>query len=132
MLKDYPELAAPSAAASAATAAVSATSTVEGGTVYFGVGSSALPAAAQDGLQTLIAALKSSPDTKVAISGFHSASGDLASNQELAKQRAFSVRDALKGAGIAEERVALQKPQSAEANLTGEDPKSRRVEVIVK
>ena len=132
MLKDHPELAAPGGTAAATAAAVSATSTVEGGTVYFGVGSATLPTAASDGLQTLINALKASPDTKLAISGFHSAAGDLASNQELAKQRAFTVRDALKAAGIAEDRVTLQKPQSAEANLAGEDPKARRVEVIVK
>lgn len=52
--------------------------------------------------------------------------------QELAKQRAFSVRDALLAAGIAESRVKLQKPVQAEANLAGEDPAARRVEVTVK
>jgi photosynthetic reaction center cytochrome c subunit len=56
----------------------------------------------------------------------------LASNQELAKQRAFTVRDSLLAAGIASDRVVLEKPLSAEANLAGEDPAARRVEVTVK
>ena len=79
-----------------------------------------------------VTALKANAGAKLTISGFHSASGDLAQNQELAKQRALSVRDALKAAGIAEDRVVLAKPMSAEANLAGEDPKARRVDVAVK
>jgi photosynthetic reaction center cytochrome c subunit len=66
------------------------------------------------------------------ISGYHSASGDLASNQELAKQRAFAVRDLLKSRGIEPDRVVLEKPQSAEANLSGEDPKARRVDIAIR
>jgi outer membrane protein OmpA-like peptidoglycan-associated protein len=100
--------------------------------LFFAVGSPALSAEASKGLEPLIATLKASPAAKITISGYHSASGDLVQNQELAKQRAFAVRDALKTAGIAEDRVVLQKPQSAEANLTGEDPKARRVEVALK
>jgi outer membrane protein OmpA-like peptidoglycan-associated protein len=37
--------------------------------------------------------------TVASISGYHSAAGTLTANQELAKQRAFSVRDALAGGG---------------------------------
>jgi outer membrane protein OmpA-like peptidoglycan-associated protein len=100
--------------------------------LLFAVGSPALAADAAKGLEPLVAALKADPAAKITVSGYHSASGDLAQNQELAKQRAFAVRDALKAAGIAEDRVVLQKPQSAEANLAGEDPKARRVELAVK
>jgi len=39
---------------------------------------------------------------------------------------------ALTAAGIPVTRVVLDKPLSAEANLAGEDPKARRVEVTVK
>ena len=128
MLKDYPELGGPRSAA-----AVAAKSTAEGGVVYFGVGSSALPGGAEAGLQTLLDALKTNTTAKLVISGYHSATGELATNQELAKQRAFAVRDVLKqGAGVAEDRVVLEKPQSAQANLSGEDPEARRVEVLVK
>jgi len=80
----------------------------------------------------VIEALQKDPAAKVTISGFTSASGDAAQNEELAKQRAFSVRQALKSAGIAEARVVLEKPQTVEANVSGEDPKSRRVDVAVK
>jgi photosynthetic reaction center cytochrome c subunit len=130
MLKTHPELAGVRAVVTPGdtTPVVSATGVV----VFFGVGSSKLTDEAGKGLETLIASLKADPAAKVAISGYHSAAGDLAQNQELAKQRAFSVRDAIKAAGIAEDRVLLDKPQSAEANLSGEDPKARRVEVAIK
>jgi photosynthetic reaction center cytochrome c subunit len=128
MLKDYPEL-----GRSGPATAVAAKSTAGGGVVYFGVGSAALPGGAEAGLQTLLDALKANTGAKLVISGYHSASGELASNQELAKQRAFAVRDVLKSAaGVDEGRVVLEKPQSAQANLAGEDPEARRVEVLVK
>ena len=114
--------------APAAPAAVSANDAV----LLFAVGSPALSPEASSALEPLIAALKANPESKLTVSGYHSASGSLAQNQELAKQRAFAVRDAVKAAGIAEDRVVLQKPQSAEANLAGEDPKARRVELAVK
>ena len=72
------------------------------------------------------------PALKATISGYHSAAGTLAQNQELAKQRAFTVRDSLMAAGIAEARVTLAKPQQTSANVAGEDPTSRRVEVTIK
>lgn len=100
--------------------------------LYFGVGSSSLDGAQAKGLEKLIAALAAQPRSKVSISGYHSAAGDSAANEELAKQRASTVRDALLAAGIAETRVALAKPVLAEANLAGEDPAARRVEVRLK
>ena len=100
--------------------------------LYFAVGSPALTDEGVKGIDQLAAAVKADPGTKVTISGYHSASSDLAQNRELAKQRAFAVRDALKAAGVSEGRVVLEKPLSAEANLAGEDPKARRVEVAVK
>jgi photosynthetic reaction center cytochrome c subunit len=100
--------------------------------LYFAVGSSTLTDETGKGISQLAESLKANAGAKLTISGFHSASGDLAQNQELAKQRAFAVRDALKAAGIAEDRLVLDKPMSAEANLAGEDPKARRVDVAVK
>ena len=133
MLSTHPELAGVRAVvvpgdAASAPATVSSNSAV----LLFAVGSPALPADAAKNLEPLIAALKADPAAKLTISGYHSAAGNLQQNQELAKQRAFAVRDALKAAGIADDRVVLEKPQSAEANLAGEDPKARRVEVAVK
>jgi photosynthetic reaction center cytochrome c subunit len=140
MLKGHPELAgtklasiAPVAIASPAPGpAASASASVSGVTVFFGVGSAALGTDAVTTLQPVVDGLKANPAAKVAISGFHSAAGDLATNQELAKQRAFSVRGALLAAGVAEDRLVLEKPMSAEANLAGEDPQSRRVDVAIR
>jgi len=100
--------------------------------MYFGVGSATLEGEQAKGLVQLISAMAAQPAAKVTISGYHSAAGELAANQELAKQRALNVRDALKAAGIAEQRVKLEKPLVAEANLVGEDPSARRVEVTMK
>ncbi len=128
MLKDHPELASGVKVAVAAPGVPAS----EDGIVYFGVGSAALPADMDKAIGSMVAALKANPDAKATLSGYHSAAGDLASNQELAKQRAFAVRDALKAAGIDPERVVLEKPIQTEANAAGEDPKARRVEIAVK
>ena len=130
MLKTHPELGGVRATLTPSVPGPELSAT--GAVIYFAVGSAALTDETSKGIAQLAETLKANAGVKVAISGFHSASGDLAQNQELAKQRAFSVRDALKAAGIAEDRVVLQKPMSAEANLAGEDPKARRVDVAIK
>jgi photosynthetic reaction center cytochrome c subunit len=135
MAKDHPEFGgvptnAPAAPAAAAPAAPS--SGLAPATVFFAVGSSALTDEGSKVLVGLASSMKSGTDAKVAISGFHSAAGSLAQNQELAKQRAFAVRDALKAAGIPEDRLILEKPMQTEANVSGEDPRSRRVDVAVR
>ena len=137
MLKTHPELAGVRAAVVSGDAPPAAMAPTTGmaadaAVLFFATGSSALAADAAQSLAPLIAALAADPAAKVTLSGYHSAAGSLAQNQELAKQRAFAVRDALKTAGIAEDRIVLQKPQSAEANLAGEDPKARRVELAVR
>jgi photosynthetic reaction center cytochrome c subunit len=100
--------------------------------LYFGVGSSTLEGEQAQGLSQLIATLSAKPGAKAAISGYHSASGELAANQALAKDRAVKVRDAIVAAGIAPTRLMLDKPLQTEANLSGEDPAARRVEVTVR
>jgi photosynthetic reaction center cytochrome c subunit len=136
MAKDYAgltkvALAAPAAAVSTAVAAPAVSEALRS-VLYFAVGASALEGRQAEAMTQLIAAMKAKPDLKATISGFHSASGALAQNQELAKKRAFAVRDALTGAGIAESRVVLEKPQQTEANVAGEEALARRVEVTVK
>ncbi|MES1163662.1 MAG: photosynthetic reaction center cytochrome PufC, partial [Rhizobacter sp.] len=71
-----------------------------GAKLYFAVGSADLAGDAAKGMEQLVASLKANPASQAVISGFHSAAGDLAQNQDLAKRRAFAVRDALKAAGI--------------------------------
>ena len=141
MLPNHPELAkvraviqsasAPAAEAASATAAAAAGAPAAGVDVLFAVGSSALTPEAAQTLAPTIDTLKADATAKVSLSGFHSASGDAAQNEALARQRAMSVRDALVAAGIAADRIVLDKPQSAEANVAGEDPKARRVQLAV-
>jgi outer membrane protein OmpA-like peptidoglycan-associated protein len=99
--------------------------------VYFPVNSPALRGEEARKLDKLIAAMNLQKDTTATLSGYHSASGKLAANQELAKRRAFAIRDALVAGGVDATRVKFDKPQRAEANVKGEDPFARRVEVVV-
>lgn len=102
---------------------------VENGVVkfYFASGKSDLAPGAVEALADAIAAGKAGQ--KLVISGFHDATGDPAKNAELAKQRAFAVRDALKAAGVAESGIELKKPETATG--TGNNAEARRVEVVI-
>lgn len=66
---------------------------------------------------------------RAVVSGYHDASGDPAKNAELARQRAVAVRDALKTAGVPEDKVELRKPEQTTAG--GPPAEARRVEVAV-
>ena len=133
MAKDYPELLTLAKVATANAGGLPEPLAEPAHSVmYFGVGSATLEGAQAKGLAQLIVTMMNTPAAKVSISGYHSASGELTANQELAKQRAFSVRDSLLGAGVGNDRVVLEKPVQADANLAGEDPAARRVEVTVK
>ena len=63
---------------------------------------------------------------KAVVSGFVDSTGNAAQNEELAKQRAFAVRDQLKALGVAEDSIELKKPENIEA---GAGAQARRVEV---
>jgi photosynthetic reaction center cytochrome c subunit len=129
MAKDYAGLIQVVAAAPSLPAPVAeATRSV----MYFAVGSPVLEGEQAKGLAQLMATMSEQKKTTATISGYHSAVGTLTQNQELAKQRAFTVRDALLAAGVAESRVKLDKPQQTEANIAGEDPVARRVEVTLR
>ena len=131
MLKEHPSLSGKSAGAASAGGLPATMSTALGATLYFGVGSSTIANDAVSGMRALIDALMANPGVAVSISGYHSASGDLLQNQELAKNRAMAVRDSLKSAGVAENRFSLQKSISAVANVSGEESNAQRVEVQV-
>ena len=92
---------------------------------FFDVAKADLPADAAAQIAKLAAAAKAGAG-KLIISGFHDASGDPAKNADLAKQRAFAVRDALKAAGVAEDRIETKKPEQINA---GNAADARRVEV---
>jgi outer membrane protein OmpA-like peptidoglycan-associated protein len=66
---------------------------------------------------------------KAIVSGFHDDTGGAAINAELAKQRAFAVRDALIALGVDEARIELNKPEQMQAS--GTNAQARRVEVVL-
>jgi K(+)-stimulated pyrophosphate-energized sodium pump len=96
---------------------------------YFETGKADLSGDAAKDVEAIVAAAKASASAKVVISGFHDASGNLDQNQALAKERAFKVRDAIKAAGIADDRFELKKPELTTGS--GEPKEARRVEVRV-
>jgi K(+)-stimulated pyrophosphate-energized sodium pump len=96
--------------------------------IYFDTGKASLPADGASLLAPAIAKAKAGT-AKVVISGFHDATGNLEQNQELAKQRAFAVRDAFKAAGVADDRFELKKPELTQGS--GDNKEARRVEVRV-
>ena len=123
---------APAAAAAPAAVAVSASDAsvvVDNGVVtfYFATGKADLAAGALGALAEAIDAAKGG--ARLSVSGFHDATGDPAFNAELAKQRAFAVRDALLGAGVAEASLELKKPEVTTGS--GANAEARRVEVTI-
>lgn len=97
--------------------------------LYFDSGKTMLPRDASISLAAIVEWLKTHPESKVILSGYHDAQGNKASNEQLAKDRAESVEDALEDAGIDDDRIDLRKPQSVDG---GTDlAEARRVEVSI-
>jgi outer membrane protein OmpA-like peptidoglycan-associated protein len=97
--------------------------------LYFELGKAELPADALTQLTPLITAARDNSAARWVISGFHDASGDAAANAELAKQRAFAVRDLLVTAGVSTQSIELSKPA---VTMGGTDPReARRVDVTL-
>ena len=122
-----PAAAAPAAAAPAAAADNDAASVVvENGVVkfFFATGKADLAGGADQALADVVAGVKGGK--KAVVSGFVDSTGNAAQNEELAKQRAFAVRDQLKALGVAEDSIELKKPENIEA---GAGAQARRVEV---
>lgn len=97
--------------------------------LYFEIGKNDLPNDAGDTMKPILEYLNANAASKAVISGYHDPAGDKAQNEELAKNRAKSVHEALKAAGIEEERIVMQKPQ--ETAGSGNDAEARRVEVSI-
>jgi K(+)-stimulated pyrophosphate-energized sodium pump len=118
-------VAAPAAVA-AAPAAVALPSTV----IYFAKNKFDMPLGADQKLVDVVAYLNANANAKAVLSGFHDPSGNLAQNEELALNRARSVRASLEAAGIVKERVVMQKPAVTAGG--GAPEEARRVEVSVR
>lgn len=97
--------------------------------LYFESGVHALPADADGILGASIDWLNTHPEAKAVISGYHDATGDFESNQQLAKKRAQSVNDKLIAAGISADRIEMRKPESTQGD--GDLSEARRVEVTI-
>ena len=122
-------VAAAPAAMEAPAVADGASIKVENGVVkfYFASGKADVATGAKEALADAVAAVAAGKT--LVISGFHDASGDPAKNAELAKLRAFAVRDAITAPGVAPEKIELKKPEDATAS--GPADEARRVEVSI-
>ncbi len=97
--------------------------------LYFDSGKTTLPSDASISLAAIIDWLKTHPESKAILSGYHDPKGDKAFNEELAKERAESVEDALEAAGIDDDRIDKRKPQSVDGGADLSE--ARRVEVSI-
>lgn len=118
-------------AASAAQTNLDAASVViENGVVkfYFASGKSDLADGAKEAMADVLQAAKTG--SVLVLSGFHDETGDPQKNAALARQRAETVRDALRAEGVPEAQMELKKPES----MTGEgsNAQARRVEISLK
>jgi photosynthetic reaction center cytochrome c subunit len=132
MIKDYPELSGVVIKAVAEPVPASA-SAAPGGVlarILFETGKKDLSPESMKAIDAAAAALKENAGLKVDLSGFADKTGNPGANLELAKQRAFAVRDALKAAGVADDRIVLKKPEFVVAGAAGGDAEARRVDLV--
>lgn len=92
---------------------------------YFATGKADIAAGANEALAEIVKGV--GEGKSASISGFHDATGDATANAELARLRAFAVRDVLKALGVTEEKLSLQKPEQTLGS--GDMAEARRVEV---
>jgi outer membrane protein OmpA-like peptidoglycan-associated protein len=97
--------------------------------IYFLTGKTDTPNEAPQTLKAVTDYLKTNPASKAVVSGFYDPKGNKAWNEELAKNRARSVSEALKAAGIGADRVLMPKLQ--ESAGAANDTETRRVDVTI-
>jgi K(+)-stimulated pyrophosphate-energized sodium pump len=92
---------------------------------YFATGKSDLAPGAAGALAEVVAGTQ---DGRTAVvSGYTDASGDAATNEALARERASEVREALTAAGVPADRIEMKKPETLTGS--GDPAEARRVEV---
>ncbi|MEE9325907.1 MAG: immunoglobulin-like domain-containing protein [Cocleimonas sp.] len=97
--------------------------------LYFENDDAEFPADTKLSLSAVTSYLRSNDSSTAVISGYHSATGNLARNQELSLERAQAVVKLLLESGIPAQRMRLEKPQKSEGS--GSPEEARRVEVKV-
>jgi outer membrane protein OmpA-like peptidoglycan-associated protein len=101
--------------------------------IFFDSGKANLPLNITKLLEPVIAKLKANPSAKALISGYNDATGNKEKNILLAKERAKSVREALRAAGVAgvnDIRIEMLKPEESVGGVDADA--ARRVEITVK
>jgi len=104
------------------------------GDVSFDHGSSVLTPRARNLVNKVAAAMQDYPETKAKIGGHTDSTGPRALNVRLSLARAISVKDAMVGGGIAEERVIEVKGYADDQKIIDTvraEPRNRRVEIRV-
>jgi len=96
------------------------------GKVYFPVGSKDLDDDAKNVIASVGEAIKKDA-TKLSITGYADKTGDEKMNEELSKNRAMAVRDALIAAGVKEDAIEMKKPIFMTGAL--DDKEARRVDI---
>lgn len=127
MAGDYPALSGVVIAAAPASEPAAALPSGVLARVLFEVGRKDLGPEGMTAIEGAAKAMKDNPAIKVDLSGFADRTGDPTANLELAKQRAFAVRDALVAAGVAEVRIVLKKPEFV---IGGVEAEARRVDLV--
>jgi cytochrome c oxidase subunit 2 len=94
--------------------------------VFFETGSAMI---GDEGKATLAgaAAIVAAEGGNIALTGHTDKTGDAAANEELAKQRALAVRDALMAQGVAESSIVMQPPMFVTGAVN--DRAARRVDI---
>ncbi len=129
MAKDYPELGPGHGAPAPEPEKTSDAADAPGvlGKILFETGSRNLDADNLKVIDEVARQLQGDAALNIAISGYADKSGNADKNLELAKQRAFAVRDALKTAGVHEDRIELKKPAFV---IGAAQADSRRVDIV--
>lgn len=94
--------------------------------VYFETGSFALDGDATGAIARAVTEIKVS-DAKIDVTGYTDKTGNVAANEELARNRARAVRDALIAAGVPQASITMKPPVFVTGS--GADAEARRVEI---
>lgn len=119
----------PAGASTAPTTAAAAGTTDGVERIYFELGQDQLPADASEVLSRVATAARANAGAVVSVSGFHDASGNAASNEDLAKRRAQAVQHALEANGVSGSQIKLNKPALTTGGADAKE--ARRVELRV-